>query len=70
MHFVYKAILWKENYFQFFQIQHKQLKGKFMTGIAAARFHSAIYTRHELFTFGLNAGQLGMFIDAFVNRDG
>ena len=32
-----------------------------MTGIAAARFHSAIYTKQELFTFGLNAGQLGMF---------
>ena len=31
-----------------------------MTGIAAARFHSAIHTRNELFTFGLNGGQLGM----------
>jgi len=40
-------------------VHHKQLKGKIMTGIAAARFHSAIYTKQELFTFGLNAGQLG-----------
>eukprot|EP00795_Rhopilema_esculentum_P017123 gene17123-8647_t len=41
------------------QISNKILKGKIMTGVAAARFHSAIHTKDELFTFGLNAGQLG-----------
>eukprot|EP00794_Sanderia_malayensis_P000400 gene400-1034_t len=40
-------------------ITHKSLKGKISIGIAAARFHSAIFTKNELFTFGLNAGQLG-----------
>ena len=44
-----------------FQISHKSLKGKIMIGVAAARFHSAIFTKNELFTFGLNAGQLGMY---------
>lgn len=40
-------------------INHKSIKGKSIVGVAAARFHSAVYTKDELFTFGLNAGQLG-----------
>lgn len=45
-----------------FQIHNKYLKGKVFIGVTAARFHSAIYTNEELFTFGLNAGQLGWYI--------
>ncbi|GIY10667.1 inhibitor of Bruton tyrosine kinase [Caerostris extrusa] len=37
----------------------KFLKGKAVIGICAARFHSVIYTKDSVFTFGLNAGQLG-----------
>lgn len=40
-------------------VSHKSVKGKAILGVAAARFHSAVYTKDELFTFGLNAGQLG-----------
>ncbi|CAL1279292.1 unnamed protein product [Larinioides sclopetarius] len=37
----------------------KFLKGKAVLGICAARFHSVIYTKDSVYTFGLNAGQLG-----------
>ncbi|KAF8773228.1 Inhibitor of Bruton tyrosine kinase like protein [Argiope bruennichi] len=37
----------------------KFLKGKAILGICAARFHSVIYTKDSVYTFGLNAGQLG-----------
>ncbi|GFR20075.1 inhibitor of Bruton tyrosine kinase, partial [Trichonephila clavata] len=37
----------------------KLLKGKSIIGICAARFHSVIYTKDSVYTFGLNAGQLG-----------
>ena len=52
-------IVLKFFYLLFFKISNKILKGEIMTGVAAARFHSAIHTKDELFTFGLNAGQLG-----------
>ena len=37
----------------------KFLKGKEVVGVRAARFHSVIFTKECLYTFGLNAGQLG-----------
>lgn len=37
----------------------KLLKGHTMIGCAAAKFHSVIYTKEAVFTFGLNAGQIG-----------
>ncbi|XP_071800881.1 inhibitor of Bruton tyrosine kinase-like [Asterias amurensis] len=40
-------------------ISSKQLKNKSIVGVAAGRFHSVMYTKDALFTFGLNAGQLG-----------
>ena len=41
------------------EVTSKSLKNKIFIGISAARFHSVIYTKQELYTFGLNAGQLG-----------
>ncbi|XP_013381620.1 inhibitor of Bruton tyrosine kinase-like [Lingula anatina] len=41
------------------QMNHKLLKGKVIEGICTGRFHTVIYTRDAVFTFGLNAGQLG-----------
>ena len=35
------------------------LKGKIIIGVCAGRFHTVLYTRNSVFTFGLNAGQLG-----------
>ncbi|XP_054716016.1 inhibitor of Bruton tyrosine kinase-like isoform X2 [Uloborus diversus] len=40
-------------------ISLKFLKGKEIVGVRAARFHSVIYTKSCVYTFGLNAGQLG-----------
>ena len=37
-----------------------------MIGICASRFHSVIYTKQELYTFGLNAGQLGKLSTYFM----
>ncbi|KFM65426.1 Inhibitor of Bruton tyrosine kinase, partial [Stegodyphus mimosarum] len=37
----------------------KFLKGKEIIGVRAARFHSVMYTKDCVYTFGLNAGQLG-----------
>ncbi|XP_013776392.1 inhibitor of Bruton tyrosine kinase-like [Limulus polyphemus] len=41
------------------QLSLKFLKGKEIVGVCAARFHSVLYTKDAVFTFGLNAGQLG-----------
>ena len=41
------------------QINSKALKNKTIIGVSVGRFHSVIYTNHEIYTFGLNAGQLG-----------
>lgn len=30
-----------------------------MVGVAAGRYHTVMYTRHEVYTCGLNIGQLG-----------
>ncbi|KAG8179334.1 hypothetical protein JTE90_011598 [Oedothorax gibbosus] len=37
----------------------KFMKGKKILGLCAARYHSVIYTIDGLYSFGLNAGQLG-----------
>ena len=36
-----------------------QTKGLIAIGIGAARFHSLFWTKDSVFTWGLNAGQLG-----------
>ncbi|XP_063867571.1 inhibitor of Bruton tyrosine kinase-like [Scylla paramamosain] len=38
---------------------HKDHKDTIITGIDAGKYHSVIWTSHALYTFGLNAGQLG-----------
>ncbi|XP_071955936.1 inhibitor of Bruton tyrosine kinase-like [Antedon mediterranea] len=40
-------------------ISLKSLKGKLVVGVAAGRFHTVLYTNDAVYTFGLNAGQLG-----------
>ena len=40
-------------------IYNKVLRNKTLTGVAAGRFHTVVYTNEALYTFGLNAGQLG-----------
>lgn len=40
-------------------ISMKFLKDKKAVGVCAAKYHSVIYTEDGLYTFGLNAGQLG-----------
>ena len=40
---------------------HKTNKDLVFIGIGAAKYHSVIWTKNEIFTFGLNAGQLGHF---------
>ena len=37
----------------------KSWKGKTIVGAAAGRYHSVFITRNEVYTCGLNAGQLG-----------
>ena len=37
----------------------KPFKSKAVKGVAVGRFHSALHTGDALYTFGLNAGQLG-----------
>ncbi|XP_076307674.1 LOW QUALITY PROTEIN: inhibitor of Bruton tyrosine kinase [Tachypleus tridentatus] len=41
------------------QLSLKFLKGREIIGVCAARFHSVLYTKDAVFTYGLNAGQLG-----------
>ncbi|XP_040595587.1 inhibitor of Bruton tyrosine kinase isoform X2 [Mesocricetus auratus] len=45
------------------QIQAKYLKGKTVIGVAAGRFHTVLWTREAVYTFGLNGGQLGHLLD-------
>ena len=42
------------------QVQLKLWKSKDILGAAAGRYHSVFFTKHEVYTCGLNAGQLGM----------
>ena len=37
----------------------KILKGREVLGVCAASFHTVLYTRDTVLTFGLNCGQLG-----------
>lgn len=39
----------------------KALKGKKFIGIAAGKFHTLMLTETEVYSWGLNAGQLGIF---------
>ena len=41
------------------QVQTKALKGKEFIGVAAGKFHTLLYTKNEVYSWGLNAGQLG-----------
>lgn len=41
------------------QLNLKMLKGRPVFGVCAGRFHTVLYTKDSVFTFGLNAGQLG-----------
>lgn len=41
------------------QVTTKYHKGKKILGVCASRFHTVMYTVDAVFTFGLNAGQLG-----------
>ncbi|XP_033126307.1 inhibitor of Bruton tyrosine kinase-like isoform X2 [Anneissia japonica] len=40
-------------------ISLKNLKGKVIVGVAAGRFHTVLFSNDAVYTFGLNAGQLG-----------
>nr|XP_036850376.1 inhibitor of Bruton tyrosine kinase isoform X7 [Manis javanica]XP_036850377.1 inhibitor of Bruton tyrosine kinase isoform X7 [Manis javanica] len=44
-------------------MQAKYLKGRTITGVAAGRFHTVLWTREALYTMGLNGGQLGYLLD-------
>ncbi|XP_028412320.1 inhibitor of Bruton tyrosine kinase-like [Dendronephthya gigantea] len=41
------------------QVQSKAFKGKEFIGVAAGTFHTLVYTKNEVFSWGLNSGQLG-----------
>lgn len=41
------------------QIKTKLPKGVEIVGISAGRFHSVFYTNSAIYSFGLNAGQIG-----------
>ncbi|XP_004673705.1 PREDICTED: inhibitor of Bruton tyrosine kinase isoform X2 [Condylura cristata] len=45
------------------QIQAKYLKGRIITGVAAGRFHTVLWTKEAVYTMGLNGGQLGYLLD-------
>uniref|UniRef100_A0A8C9E1D2 Inhibitor of Bruton tyrosine kinase n=1 Tax=Phocoena sinus TaxID=42100 RepID=A0A8C9E1D2_PHOSS len=44
-------------------MQAKYLKGRTVTGVAAGRFHTVLWTREAVYTMGLNGGQLGYLLD-------
>lgn len=45
------------------QVFSKTLKGRTVTGVAAGRFHTVLWTREAVYTMGLNGGQLGYLLD-------
>ncbi|XP_053489601.1 inhibitor of Bruton tyrosine kinase [Ictalurus furcatus] len=45
------------------QVTSKCLKGKNVVGVAAARFHTVLWTKDAVYTVGLNGGQLGYLLD-------
>ena len=38
-----------------------------MIAVGAGRYHSAVCTEHEVFTFGKNLGQLGMCVCVHIH---
>ena len=44
---------------QLFQVHAKFVKSHDIRGFCAQRFHTVLYTKNAVYTFGLNAGQLG-----------
>ncbi|XP_073702952.1 inhibitor of Bruton tyrosine kinase isoform X2 [Garra rufa] len=45
------------------QVTSKCLKGRSVIGVAAGRFHTVLWTRDAMYTFGLNGGQLGYLLE-------
>ncbi|XP_055083589.1 inhibitor of Bruton tyrosine kinase [Periophthalmus magnuspinnatus] len=45
------------------QVFSKTLKGRTVTGVAAGRFHTVLWTREAVYTMGLNGGQSGYLLD-------
>lgn len=43
------------------QLNARNLRGYGIVGVCARRYHSVIWAHEAVFTFGLNAGQLGQF---------
>ena len=58
---IWEAITKWSNSLFCWQIQFKAWRGKCMTGAAAGRYHTVLYNNTEVYTCGLNAGQLGRF---------
>jgi len=44
------------------QVKLINMRDKKITAVGAGRYHSAVCTEHEVFTFGKNLGQLGMYV--------
>ena len=47
----------------FSQVLNKTLKGKKFIGIACGKFHTLMFTETEVYSCGLNAGQLGRVLE-------
>ncbi|TRY71260.1 hypothetical protein DNTS_006990, partial [Danionella cerebrum] len=45
------------------QVTCKSLKGRCVMGVVAGRFHTVLWTRDSVYTFGLNGGQLGYLLE-------
>lgn len=50
------------------QVRLINVKDKRIIAVGAGRYHSAVCTAHEVFTFGKNLGQLGMYIYTYICR--
>ncbi|KAK3098977.1 hypothetical protein FSP39_024899 [Pinctada imbricata] len=48
-------------------VNHKAFKGMSFKGVCAGRFHTVLYTKHQVYTFGLNAGQLGKLSSSMLH---
>ncbi|XP_076136323.1 inhibitor of Bruton tyrosine kinase [Alosa pseudoharengus] len=44
-------------------VSSKTLKGRYVIGVAAGRFHTVMWTHDAVYTVGLNGGQLGYLLD-------
>jgi hypothetical protein len=45
------------------QMNAKSLRGYQIIGACARRFHTVVWSLDSVFTFGLNAGQLGVLVN-------